>query len=157
MKNNKLYNVWRQIIYRCSENYFQKHLYFDKNISVCENWLNFDNFLKWAKENNYKEGLQIDRKKNNLGYSPENCRFVTSKENVNNRSNTFKIIYNGVEYAFMDLIEIKKLYLNFATIRQRLKNGWTVENAFDKPIKKGKYKRVNFNEKEMKIKINGNT
>ena len=83
MKNNKLYNVWRQIIYRCSENYFQKHLYFDKNISVCENWL------------------------------------------------------------------------NFATIRQRINNGWTVENAFDKPIKKGKYKRVNFDIETMKNKING--
>ena len=51
MKNNKLYNVWRQIIYRCSENYFQKHLYFDKNISVCENWLNFDVELLRRKNN----------------------------------------------------------------------------------------------------------
>ena len=48
-----------------------------RGITICQEWLDdFSVFEKWALENGYTEGLSIDRKNNNLGYSPDNCRWV---------------------------------------------------------------------------------
>ena len=79
---NKRRKEWR---YRTSEDYSQKHLYFDKGIQVCNEWQKYKPFAEWSKSNGYKEGLQIDRRDNSKGYNPDNCRWISSKENSNNR------------------------------------------------------------------------
>ena len=68
-----------------------KRSYQDRGITVCDEWLVFENFRDWALSHGYKEGLQIDRVNNDAGYCPENCRWVTPKENVNNRRNTIRL------------------------------------------------------------------
>lgn len=133
--------LYRTIRYRVSENYFQKHLYFDKGIKMCDEWKNNrDSFYLWANNNGYSKELQIDRIDSNGNYDPSNCRFVTSKENCNNRENTFYVIYNGKKYAFTELIQIKNLQKHEATIRNRIKRNWSVEKAFDTPVRKGNYR-----------------
>ena len=42
----------------------------------------------------YQEGLYIDRIDNDKGYSPDNCRWVTNKENNRNRTNNVR--YRGL-------------------------------------------------------------
>lgn len=62
------------------------------HVTLHEPWKDYIVFHQWAVENGYKEwedktkkrgvaGLTIDRINPNLGYSPENCRFVTQEEN----------------------------------------------------------------------------
>jgi hypothetical protein len=66
-----------------AENY---RFYGARGIKVCEEWANDPTeFCKWAEENGYTEGLQIDRIDNDGNYEPENCRFVTPAENMKNR------------------------------------------------------------------------
>ena len=90
MKKDGLYKtnegiLWNSMRTRTKENYFQSHLYFHKGITVCEEWKHSrEAFCKWAKNNGYKKGLQLDRIDNLKGYSPDNCRFVTSKINLEN-------------------------------------------------------------------------
>ncbi len=141
-KTERLYKKWLSMNYRChvikTENYCTR-----KNIKVCDEWkTDYLSFKKWCLNNGYKEELAIDRKDNDKGYGPDNCRFVTNIVNVNNRSNTFKVWYNGEEVAFMQLIHEKKLWLHATAIRNRIKRGWSANYAFDKPIKKGRYYRV---------------
>ena len=55
---------------------------------MCNKWGRYPQFRDWALLNGYKYGLTIDRKNNDGGYNPVNCRWVTSETNSQNRSNT---------------------------------------------------------------------
>lgn len=46
-------------------------------------------------ENGYSKGLDLDRKDNEGDYTPDNCRWISREENINNRRNTIKISVNG--------------------------------------------------------------
>ena len=58
--------------------------------TVCDEWLDFSNFARWALANGFKRELQIDRIDNARGYSPDNCRWVTRAEQNRNRRMTEK-------------------------------------------------------------------
>lgn len=85
-----IYNVWLHMIHRCykpKSKYY--HNYGGRGIFVCDEWnKSFFNFKKWALSNGYSEKLQIDRRNNDKGYSPENCRFVTHRANNRNKRTT---------------------------------------------------------------------
>lgn len=60
--------------------------YKNRGITVCDEWINdCAAFCRFANENGYRPGLQIDRIYNNKGYSPDNCRFVDVFVNANNK------------------------------------------------------------------------
>ena len=95
MNKTRLYDVWHAMLRRAGvykgATEEDRRLYQDRGIKVCDDWLVFENFRDWALSHGYKEGLQIDRIDNGKGYCPENCRWVTPKENVNNRRNTLRL------------------------------------------------------------------
>lgn len=66
--------------------------YRDRGITVCDEWRNSPRaFGDWLLAHGWRKGLQIDRIDNSKGYSPENCRVVTCKENNNNKRNTVRL------------------------------------------------------------------
>jgi len=81
----KLYSTWFGMLKRCNNpNISNYYLYGEKGIKVCKEWENFSNFKRWADNNGYKEGLSIDRTNPYLGYSSENCKWVTKSQNSKN-------------------------------------------------------------------------
>ena len=87
LKKHPLYGVWKGIKKRCRNEKEKCYEYYGgRGISVYQEWIeNFIPFFKWALENGYKKGLEIDRINNNGNYEPKNCRFITHKENCQNR------------------------------------------------------------------------
>lgn len=95
MCKTHLYSVWHSMLARAgahkgaSEE--DKRRYQDRGIKVCDDWLVFENFRDWALSHGYSDDLEIDRRDNDKGYCPENCRWVSKRENANNRRNTLRL------------------------------------------------------------------
>ena len=83
---DKVYAVWNSMCGRCNNT---RHISFGhyggKGIKVCDEWLSYDNFYEWAYANGYnplapKGECILGRINTNKGYSPDNCRWVSMKE-----------------------------------------------------------------------------
>ena len=96
-KKDKLSNVYYKMKERCCNTNSKSYKnYGARGITICEEWLSSKNaFKEWAFNNGYEENFQkngrnlltLDRIDNDKGYCPENCRWVTQKEQQNNRKN----------------------------------------------------------------------
>lgn len=135
----KLYHVWGAMIKRCSNpNDKNYHQYGGRGVSVCEDWSNsYVAFAKWARENGYQSGLTLDRKQPNLGYSPDNCRWIPWLEQQNNRTNNIRFNVDGKEYTVAELSRMAGI--PYATMYSRLclqrgsRIKWTAKMAMETP------------------------
>ena len=90
------YPTYKAMMRRCGHweggNERELRDYRDRGITVCELWQNSPQaFGDWLLAHGWHKGLEIDRIDNNKGYSPENCRVVSPRENTNNRRNTLRL------------------------------------------------------------------
>jgi len=83
-KTTPTYRSWASMIQRCC-NSSSKHYsaYGGRGITVCYRWLKFENFLQDMGER--PSGTSIDRRTNDLGYDPSNCRWATPTQQILNR------------------------------------------------------------------------
>ena len=88
--------------------------YGGRGITICEEWLDVQNFYDWAMSNGYSDELSIDRIDNDGGYCPENCRWTTQTIQTRNRrvykNNTSG--YKGVCYHKKSGKYIAKICIN---------------------------------------------
>ena len=92
----RLYNIWNGMIGRCERSSNPNYkLYGNRGVIVCKAWKNFEKFKSWALANGYQENLSLDRINNSGNYEPSNCRWVTMKEQENNRGNNVTNLQDG--------------------------------------------------------------
>lgn len=122
-----IYAKWASMKSRClNPNSTMYSEYGGRGITVCEEWMEFEPYRDWALTHNYSDNLQIDRTDNNKGYSPDNCRFVTRKENGRNKRNNVNLLINGETKTASEWAELVGINLN--TLYWRIGRGWHTDD-----------------------------
>lgn len=136
LRKHRLYHIYNHMIDRCTNHRNPSFpRYGGRGITVCNEWLNsFQDFANWAFSNGYSDDLTIDRIDNNKGYSPDNCRWATMKEQSNNREGNRYVTINGETHTLMEWSEIN--HIKYMTIIMRISRGWTDEKAVSTPARR---------------------
>lgn len=109
---SRLHCVWANMKNRCfNPNYSEYKDYGGRGITVCDEWLEYDGFRKWAFENGYDENAKrgkctLDRIDIDGNYCPENCRFVDMYIQANNKQYNIRFEYNGEKYSLSELSKL---------------------------------------------------
>jgi hypothetical protein len=135
--HHPLHRTWRNITSRCGnpKNPGYKN-YGGRGITVCDRWkglYGFPSFLEDVGEKPSKEH-SLDRIDNNQGYSKENCRWATRREQSRNTRRTVVIEYQCVSMSLKEWSLV--LGINYQTLCNRIAGGWAIEKAFTVPVKK---------------------
>jgi hypothetical protein len=104
-----------------------------RGIYVCDEWKeDFLAFYNWAHKNGYKKGLSLDRIDNDGPYSPDNCRWATREEQMNNTRHNKFITFEGKTLGVIQWG--KDLGINPKVLRHRMERGWTDEEIITVPV-----------------------
>jgi hypothetical protein len=95
LSRTKVHRAWRGMMNRCTNpNATRYNRYGGRGISICRRWIRFENFLSdMGMPPTPKHSLE--RLDNDSGYSPNNCVWATSTQQVANRSNTLFVTLRG--------------------------------------------------------------
>lgn len=127
------YKSWASMLMRCNNPNNSDYSYYGgRGIRVCERWVSFENFLE---DMGLRPtiGHSLDRINNELGYSKENCRWATKREQSNNTRRTKKLEWNGVIKPIQEWAEI--VGIKASVLQQRIsRRNWTVDRALSTPL-----------------------
>ena len=117
-KRNRLYRIRGGIKSRCDNPNVPSYKHYGaRGISVCEEWRDYKAFHEWAVSNGYSEELTIDRIDVDGNYCPENCRWISRGEQVNNRRTTKYVTINGIKKPRSEWA--KEYGISYWTLRSR--------------------------------------
>lgn len=133
--------VWSDMKSRCRNPRHKQYVdYGGRGIDFCDRWASLENFIAdmWPRP----VGLMLDRIENSLGYSPENCRWATRKEQNSNRRNCIFVDCDGEQVTLREYCRRKGL--KYRPIVKRIQDrNWPVETALSVPVGSGKlYVRI---------------
>lgn len=133
----RLHKIWENMKQRCyNQNHPQYKNYGARNITIYTEWINnFDNFYDWAINNGYNNTLSLGRININSNYEPDNCKWMTAKEQANNTRNNKYIIINEEIKTLSEWCEIYNI--NYKTVKARINQlHWDPLKALTTPIKR---------------------
>ncbi|AWN03901.1 hypothetical protein PBI_PEREGRIN_61 [Rhodococcus phage Peregrin] len=129
-------NVYLAMIARCynpKNDWYSR--YGGRGIGVCDSWRNSAyNFI--IDMGDQPEGMQLDRIDNDGDYSKENCRWVSARENSNNKSNNKILEIFGEKKTMANWSRDSRCKVAYTVLNGRVRMGWDLEDALSKPVRK---------------------
>ena len=121
------YYAWRAMIARCHRPSSQYYNYYGaRGIKVCKRWReSYANFL--ADMGRRPPGLELDRINNDGNYTPKNCRWTTTLENMSNRRCSRRLRFRGETKTLMEWAT--ETGLGYAVIKDRVDKGWSAKSV----------------------------
>ena len=143
--HSHLHKSWDAMIDRCyNKNRQYYYLYGGRGIKVCDEWNSrtgnvkaFSNFYDWAISVGYKDETlpngkakyTLDRIDTDGDYTPTNCRWITNKEQQNNKRADKLFEYNGETKTVKEWL--KKYYVKTNDYYRLLFLGYSNKEIFD--------------------------
>lgn len=141
-KITRLQHIYYHIKQRCyDKNRVAYKYYGERGIKMCDEWLeNTHNFINWAFENGYKDELTIERINVNGDYEPNNCKWITLREQGYNKTNSRLYTINGETKCLSQWCNY--YHIDYFVVRGRLRRGAPIIEALTKPIDKTKRNKL---------------
>lgn len=125
------HNTWLAMKARCANPKASDYPnYGGRGVTVCNRWLNFENFLRDMGAR--PVGMTLERMNVNGGYEPGNCEWATQKQQSRNRRSTVYLTADGVCLPLVQWAE--KLNIPRATLQARLRYGWSAQRVCTTPV-----------------------
>lgn len=124
--NTQTYRAWTQLIQRCTnDNLKCWKNYGGRGISYDPAWADFRVFL--ADMGECPPEMSLDRIDNDRGYGPGNCRWASRTEQATNRRTVVFLTHDNQTFSVAEWA--RRTGIKAPTIRNRLKQGWTISEA----------------------------
>ena len=102
MSSTPIFRIWGLMLHRIRHGKPHRRIY--DNLTVCDRWQSFENFLAdMGARPSPKHS--IDRIDNTKGYSPDNCRWATNKQQARNTSRNIYWTHNGERLCIAEWAE----------------------------------------------------
>lgn len=130
----RLHSIWLAMKRRAVSKTDNKKNYGNRGISMCSEWANdYLVFKAWALANGYADNLSIDRIDVNGDYEPQNCRWLTFKEQQNNKRTNHFLTFRGKTQTIAQWAE--EIGMNYQTLSRRINVAkMNPEEALTKPV-----------------------
>lgn len=123
--------IWAGMKARCcNPNDPEFHNYGARGIGICDKWRDsFEAFLADMGPRPSRKHT-LDRRNNELGYSPDNCRWATRDEQCNNRRGNVTLTHAGETLTVAQWS--RRIGLSTTAIHQRIRLGWSIDRVLSR-------------------------
>jgi hypothetical protein len=131
----KVWFAWRNMVQRCHDPKSRRYAdWGGRGIVVCDRWrASFEAFLADV-GNPPSQAHTLDRRDNDRGYEPDNCRWATRQEQQRNRRGLTWLTVTGERVLATDLAE--RLGLTVQAVMARIARGMTGDEIVATPKSK---------------------
>lgn len=122
------FSVYNGMLSRCRPGNAGSKNYADRGIKVCRRWVK-GGFWVFNQDmgDRPSPAHSIDRINNDGDYEPANCRWVTAKEQCNNRRTNRFITFNDKTMTMSQWAD--HIGISYTSMKRRFELGWSVEKA----------------------------
>jgi hypothetical protein len=136
MNISRIKRIHKNIKQRClNVNCPHYYNYGGRGIKICKEWMKLKCFREWVLSSDYQDGLTIDRRDNNGNYCPENCHWITKKEQASNKRCNVNVTIWGETKNTSKWGKDNRCVVSRRTLERRVKKGWDTELAITTPDK----------------------
>lgn len=133
LREHPLYGLWSSMLTRCyNKNSLSYKHYGGRGIIVCDRWLPENlGFQHFVEDMGVRPSASytLDRININGNYSPENCRWATVEQQMNNKTDSIIIFYKNKRILLSHLCN--SLGLNYFRVAHQIQKGFDINTIIE--------------------------